>query len=158
VSELDVIERLLDEHADFMDALERLNTLIEGVETNGRGDYFEEEARSLLPRLTDEVEVHSRQEEEYLFPLLAQHLDGGGPLPTMIAEHEGIREAFQRFRTGLTAWLAGEDAACRDWVTAGRDLRGRFSLHMQKENLVLFPMARRLLSPAELEVLAEQMR
>lgn len=72
------------------------------------------------------------------------------PIPVMLEDHEAIREASQGFARGYLLWRDGDDDAFNRWVTFAETLRGTFSAHMQKENLILFPLARRVLSADEI--------
>jgi hemerythrin-like domain-containing protein len=99
-----------------------------------------------LAFLQSEVQEHFALEEDFLFPALARHAQlAQGPLAVMEAEHEEFRalvaELAVALRTGNAAAAAG----------AARDVVGLLRAHIDKEDHVLFPMARHVLSAAELD-------
>jgi hemerythrin-like domain-containing protein len=94
--------------------------------------------------LDDEVARHFALEEQALFPLLARHLSQAqGPLAVMNAEHATFRDLLARLTDALRA---GDRAA---QLADVRELIELLRAHIAKEDSVLFPMAARLLNPAE---------
>ncbi len=95
--------------------------------------------------LTQEVAAHFTLEEQALFPAMARHLGSDrGPLAVMNAEHE----SFRALLSDLTRAVGKGDSTaqrerCVEIIALLRD-------HIDKEDHVLFPMALRLLSSAEL--------
>lgn len=146
---MDFIAQLTAEHQDYTAKLSTLAEVIEGIRINGRGDYFTSTLDDLLAVFTVDLDNHARREEDILFPRLLQMVPES-PIPVMVLEHQTIREHSAAFERGYKAWRAGQDEAFRDWAKSALDLRGAFSTHMQKENLILFPMARRVLQPDEI--------
>ena len=95
--------------------------------------------------LADEVTHHFAIEEQALFPLLARHLSlESGPLAVMHAEHGSFRELL----AGLTSAVDAGDIDAQH--TRAAELVQLLRAHIAKEDHVLFPMAARLLSTAEL--------
>lgn len=146
---MDIISRLTSEHQDFALKLSSLAEVIEGIRVNGRGEYFISTVDGLLEPFTVELDDHARREEEFLFPRLLERAPDS-PVPVMLSEHQVIRELSAEFGRWYSTWRAGDDAAYEKWSHAALDLRGKFSAHMQKENLILFPLARRVLTEAEI--------
>ena len=146
---MDFIEQLTDEHQAYVLKLSALAEIIEGIRVNGRGDYFISGIDSLLPAFTVDLDDHAGREEEFLFPRLIERVPDS-PVPLMLEEHRLIREYSATFADGYKSWRDGNDRAYEDWAIAALDLRGIFSTHMQKENLILFPMARRVLTADEM--------
>lgn len=99
---------------------------------------------SFAAYLEGEVAHHFAIEEQALFPLLAGYLgEEEGPLAVMNAEHAAFRELV----TGLsTALRSGNREAQRAHAA---ELVQLLRAHIAKEDQILFPMAARLLSPAE---------
>ncbi len=101
--------------------------------------------------LSGEVAHHFRLEEEALFPLLGRHLGtDAGPLAVMNAEHEEFRSLLARLQELVAGGQIAEQAAC------ARELIELLRAHIAKEDGVLFPMAERLLAPAERGELASR--
>lgn len=95
--------------------------------------------------LAEEVLHHFALEEQALFPQLANHLPlEHGPMAVMNAEHQAFRELLADL-TGAVG-SGNVDAQRTHAAELVHLLRG----HIAKEDQVLFPMALRLLSPAEI--------
>lgn len=101
---------------------------------------------------------HGRKEEEALFPALGSYLPtGAGPIGVMLAEHGLLRE-HQKVLVLSADRLESDPEAVDAFATAesaGRATRALLINHIEKEDLVLFPMARNLLSARELDEVAE---
>jgi len=95
--------------------------------------------------LSEEVAAHFALEEQALFPVLARHLGvDRGPLAVMNAEHASFRELLSALSSAVRAdQREAQRASAGAIIVLLRD-------HIDKEDHVLFPMALRLLSPAEL--------
>jgi hemerythrin-like domain-containing protein len=88
---------------------------------------------------------HHAKEEQVLFPLL-ERTDpaAGGPVSVMLSEHEAGRAAIGTIAANLPA--AGTDPAARRAVAENLALYAQLlRLHINKENMVLFPLADRVL-------------
>ncbi|MCL5115872.1 MAG: hemerythrin domain-containing protein [Firmicutes bacterium] len=149
---MDLISQLIAEHQDYVRMMEALAEVVDGIRVNGRGQYFVDTVDSLLIPFTTELDDHARREEEFLFPRLLERAPDS-PIPVMLAEHNAIRAASAEFGRWYGVWRDGDDAAYKRWAGAALDLRGKFSAHMQKENLILFPLARRILTAGEIQQL-----
>lgn len=106
-----------------------------------------------LAFLQDEVREHFALEEDFLFPALAHHRTlAQGPLAVMEAEHEEFRALVAALAVALRAGSA-EGA-----VTAAGEIIALLRAHIDKEDHVLFPLARRILSAAELDEVDDRAR
>ncbi len=94
---------------------------------------------------------HNHKEEDHLFPLAEQRgiPRGGGPLAVMLAEHDESRSVLPELAAHAQRYLAGDATALADvrrtFTTYAELLKG----HFWKENDILYPMARRVLSEAD---------
>jgi uncharacterized protein len=91
---------------------------------------------------------HNRKEEEHLFPLLEQRgiPTHGGPLAVMLAEHDQNRSLLPRLTGLVDDYLAGDAGVLgelRETFAAYAEL---MKGHFWKENDILYPMARRVMS------------
>ncbi len=143
-----LMDQLIVEHQDYVEKLQTLAEVIQGLRVNGRGNYFMETLEGLLPVFTTDLDRHAGREEDFLFPRIVERVNDS-LVPVMLTEHEAIRQASRDFEKGYRLWHQGDDAAFEGWVNAAAALRGSFVTHMQKENLILFPLARRILTPDE---------
>lgn len=90
--------------------------------------------------------AHARFEDEPLFAAIEGALPGGGPVAAMRAEHHEIESELARV------------AASRDLEEARHRLAAAFAAarsHFHKEEVVLFPLAERLLGREVLETMGE---
>jgi hemerythrin-like domain-containing protein len=147
---MDLIAQLTQEHQDYVLKLSTLAEVVEGIRINGRGDYFIQALDELLKPLTGDLDDHARREEDFLFPRLLERAPQS-PVAVMLAEHAEIRERSATFGRWYPIWREGDDSAYDRWSAAALDLRGKFSTHMQKENLILFPLARRVFTVEEVQ-------
>ncbi len=101
---------------------------------------------------------HGRKEEEALFPALGSYLPvDAGPIGVMLSEHGLLRE-HQRSIERSAERLAKDPEAIDALATAEsaeHAIRALLTDHIEKEDHVLFPMARSLLSERELDEVAE---
>ena len=86
--------------------------------------------------LSAAVETHAGLEEALLFPALEPHLGTGGPLAVMRDEHADVKQALEQMEGIRDAGDGAERV-----VRALHHLRD----HFQKEESVLFSIARQIL-------------
>jgi DUF438 domain-containing protein len=96
---------------------------------------------------------HNRKEEDHLFPLIEQRgiPSQGGPLAVMLSEHEQSRVILPRLLALVEAYAGGRATVLPDL----RQVFAEYSLllknHYWKENDILYPMARRVMTEADAE-------
>lgn len=78
-----------------------------------------------------------------------------GPIGVMLREHELGRECVQKMKAAFSLIKAGELQGAKDFVRNARDYISLLNQHIDKENMVLFPMAERQLSEATLAELSK---
>ncbi|HUI24507.1 MAG TPA: hemerythrin domain-containing protein [Candidatus Kryptonia bacterium] len=130
------IELLSTQHQDVLAHLATVESTLRTADTASLAAF--------ATYLENEVGRHFDLEEQALFPALARHLSpDSGPLAVMNAEHALFRELL----AGLAAAVRANDVAAQRAHAA--ELVDLLRAHIAKEDHVLFPMAVRLLSPAE---------
>lgn len=107
---------------------------------------------------TDVDGFHGRKEEEGLFPVLVRHVGlDGGPVEVMLEEHELLRQHQKTIAGGIPRLET--DPGSLDALSAVSVATGSIdrllTLHIDKEDEVLFPMARATLTPAEMSEVAQ---
>lgn len=145
----DPIETLMNEHRlieKVLDSLERFTAAAgseEGVDRKTVGEFAE-----FIREFADRC--HHGKEEEILFTALEQGgmPPGMGPVAVMKQEHEIGRALVRR----ISAVAQGGDGILDEGETAElRAAAGDFiqllRAHIQKEDQILFPMARNMLRP-----------
>jgi hemerythrin-like domain-containing protein len=99
---------------------------------------------------------HHRKEEELLFSLLRERNAGvDAAIGTMLSEHGMGRAAIRAVDAALDEGEHDDDGPEIIAVNLGV-YAGLVRLHMAKEEVVLFPLAERLLSVREMEMLGEE--
>ncbi|MCK9377104.1 MAG: hemerythrin domain-containing protein [Syntrophobacterales bacterium] len=98
---------------------------------------------------------HHGKEEEYLFPLLEQRGVGRehGPVGVMLHEHDAGRQRLKAVAASLPQAGTGGGGAAAALAAELRAYAALLRAHIDKENNVLFPLADRVLSPADQETL-----
>ena len=141
------IEDLMHEHEAILSALEILGGMDRQMTSGKPVDRDDIVAFiSFLREFADKC--HHGKEEGLLFPALvaAGIPERGGPVGVMLAEHDAGRH-----------WIADMEAAATptlnaaDFTRAARGYTQLMHAHIQKENQVLFAMADRILTPAQLD-------
>jgi hemerythrin-like domain-containing protein len=135
-----------------VDAAER-----EGVKVEGGGAVDTERIESMLSFFREFADAcHHAKEERHLFP--AMNAKGipleAGPIAVMLHEHDQGRAFLRALDQALARVKAGEEGAAEAVAGALLGYAGLLRAHISKEDNVLFPMADRILSPADQEALA----
>ena len=172
----DPIDRLLGEHEEIMAEVAELRRAVRDLAAGGEAALpaatpaLERVGRMMATRLLQ----HARREDEALFPALEEVLGAGGPTGVMRLEHQEIHEQAALFRRTLHELnevehpaivegggrlrmqvAAGADAG--SLAATGAEIVRLLDLHFSKEETILFPMARQMLSPETLEDVARRM-
>ena len=173
----DPIDHLLAEHREIMAEVESLRRA--AADLRARGEAALEGAAPALASVGRMMGTrllrHARKEDEALFPAIESALGlEGGPTAVMREEHREIHERAARFRETLrelnevehpaivaggarlrTLARGGADAATL--AETGEAVVALLDLHFGKEEQILFPMAREVLSRETLRAIAERM-
>ena len=173
----DPIDHLLDEHREIMGQIEELRRAVRDLKERGEVAVAESmpslEAIGLM--MGTRLLAHARKEDQALFPAIEEALGhAGGPTAMMRREHRDIHAEAARFRETLRelnevehpALVAGGAALRR--MTAGgakadelretaEQILRLLDLHFGKEEDILFPMAREVLTPEALDQVARKM-
>lgn len=99
--------------------------------------------------LFETVKPHCLIEETFLFPALERHLDPDGPTETMKREHEII----EAHAIDIIAIDPGVGDREKRMCSVLKHLVSMVRRHIEKEETVLFPMARRILTEETMETL-----
>jgi DUF438 domain-containing protein len=108
-----------------------------------------EMVRDMLEYFTVCVDsCHNRKEQDYLFPLIEERgvPRGGGPLAVMLKEHEMSREILSRLEPLAKLFIAGKSQVRDELRAVFNQYSALLKDHFWKENDILYPMARGVLS------------
>ncbi|MDP2947960.1 MAG: hemerythrin domain-containing protein [Chloroflexota bacterium] len=149
------------EHEVALDILDRLQAAVESLATGSPLSQHLAVLAEVAHFLTVDLAQHIRQEEDALFPLLEEVMGAGaGPPAVMRMEHQELSEHIGPFQDYVSGWAAAGSAPPAE-VAQGKDVAyhiiGLLRQHIAKEEEVLFPMTRRMLSPEQIRVVAQKM-
>lgn len=131
---MDLISWLTAEHQDYVLMLSNPSPVIGGIGgnwINGRRDYFSSTLDGVFEPFTVDLAPDN-------------------PVPVMLAEQRVIRGLSAQFGYWYLVLRLGHDATYEKWAQPDINPRSKFSTHMQKENLLPFPMACRVLTAEEI--------
>lgn len=139
--------------------------VVNGLEGLGhaikRGQDVDPEKLSAAVRFMREFadRCHHAKEEEILFPALIEKGVGDehGPIAQLLQDHKAGRDYVTALAETVTRYAESRDAVGASAVaTAIRHIVKLYLSHIWKENNVLFPMAERLFSQEERQVLYDK--
>ena len=171
------IDRLLAEHRELRRDIDRLRAAVEDLRARGDASLPATlpALRPVVAMMSGPLLVHARKEDEALFPAVEGALgESAGPTAVMRREHVEIHDGARRFRETLRQLhevehpsivaggerlqrLVAGEAGTGELVTTGEELVELLEAHFQKEEDVLFPIARGLLSPEDLAAVESRM-
>ena len=98
--------------------------------------------------------IHHQKEEQILFPALcaAGMPKDGGPVGVMLYEHDEGRGHIRAMDAALQAASDGDIAAREQLVHEALAYVELLRAHIQKENMILFPMAGKVLNLRQQEI------
>ena len=154
---LDPINALYEEHDAALAHLEILGRTADEMAEGGPDPDTLGRFDAALAFLEGKVREHNQWEENFLFPLLELRMGPGGPSGVMRAEHSMLWRAYSRLEPLHRAVKEGtaDATTLRQISEVAHEIVQLLSDHIAKENEILFPMARRMLSPKDLESLRE---
>lgn len=101
---------------------------------------------------------HHAKEENLLFPRMKERgvPEHGGPIGVMLAEHDEGRAYLKAVRESLDAAEQGDAAARQRVLDNARGYIALLRQHIQKEDNILFRMARMVLQPDDVVELGRE--
>jgi len=140
---------------------QRLSVLEDVARQLGTDDKLTDAQRSsvadVLAFFEKAIPLHSADEEQTLFPRLRERPPFAGTVGTPMDCMESEHVEHAALRSRLTEALEAGDGT--GIGRAARALAAEYRSHISKEEQILYPMAREVLTdPALLDVMAEEMR
>ena len=143
----DPLRHFEEEHTVALAALDRLEAAAEALRSGARAEPQFAIAREVHGLLCGAVRQHNEDEERALFPVLGE----SAPLAAFLEEHETLWS----LEAGLKTAIDGGD---RERVASqALEIVDLLRAHIQRENEVLFPMARALLGADGLAIVAREL-
>lgn len=154
----DPIAQLMEEHQQFLRRIGAFRLESRSIASGPRHpDAGSGYVREFAHFLAEDVDrLHGRKEELGLFPVLGRYIGlVGGPIPVMIEEHEEVRrhhDALARDASKLESDPEHREALL-SVADVGAQVEALLASHIEKEDAILFPLAREVIPPsAMLEV------
>ena len=132
--------------------------LAEYLSEHGADEQAQKAAASIIRYFDVAAPLHHQDEEEDLFPLLAQRGDAALRKlagETMLAEHAELAVLWQQLRARLQAIVADESSDLP--LALAREFSLRYPAHALIEDEAMYPQASQLLTSDELAELGQRM-
>jgi hemerythrin-like domain-containing protein len=143
-----------DDHRNVLARLDALDGVLSERSARKAGEPLEERPiRELVSLLDAQFDTHMRDEEELLFPALAEALPEAAPtLSPLHAEHAELRQML----SAVSGLLGRESTPSRDEqiVVQLRDFVDLLRIHVHKEEAAVFKVAARVLPPPDILALS----
>ncbi|MFJ8493167.1 hemerythrin domain-containing protein [Streptomyces sp. NPDC094038] len=137
----DAIVELMTDHREVEEMFARIQAMPGGGQ----------ELRDVVDEVTIELVRHSIAEEEYLYPAVREHIDGGDRIADKeLADHAQVEKLLKQLEKTDT-----DDPKTSPLLQA---LMDEVSAHVRDEEENLFPMLRRSCSPEALNDLGDKIR
>ncbi len=143
---IDPLERFEAEHEDALAALNSLEAAALALDAGPSDEHFEM-IRRVHGALAGAVREHNENEELALFPLLGE----AAPTGPFVEDHVALRTLERELIDAVERRDADEVASLS--LTIVEKLRD----HIERENTVLFPMAREILGAEGLQEVARRL-
>lgn len=148
----------IQEHSSLLLHLKKLNAVAQAIEREGVKIKFLKTINDVIKVLEEEISHHNVMEEEALFPVLEQYVEG--PTKLLVDEHRLMKKKFLSLQKTLTKVDHSKPSKLIAQKLV-KDIRGTVQIfvnHIHKENYILFPLLKRFLSKEKLEEVASKMR
>ena len=151
----DPLEILVNEHEKGELHLRNLRDAANDIRTHGFSTGAFNRIGEAIRFIDTEMRHHNEKEEEFLLPLIAPHIPDA-PLE-MRREHRALWTAFEELRRYVQDIEDGRlrGTAITDLVESALLIVYILGDHIVRENEVLFPAVKRLLSPDEYDQLTK---
>ncbi|MFD7014684.1 hemerythrin domain-containing protein [Streptomyces sp. NPDC059161] len=136
-----VIDELMRDHREVEEMFGRIRAM------SGQ----DQQLRDLVDQVTIELVRHSVAEEQYLYPAVREHVDGGDSLADKeIEDHSRVEKLLKR--------LEKTDTGSAEMSPLLQQLMDEVAAHVQDEENNLFPMLRQACTPQQLDDLGDKIR
>jgi hemerythrin-like domain-containing protein len=156
---MDPIEILMNEHRRIEAGLDALDAWVGRLQAGSAPPLSDlRDFVRFIQAFADRT--HHGKEEDILFEVMVR--EGfpreGGPIAVMLMEHDEGRAHVKVLAEAAEAGAELSGEALDRVAAAGHGYTGLLRAHIQKEDQILYPMARAQLSPAAYEEAAERCR
>jgi regulator of cell morphogenesis and NO signaling len=152
------LQQLKEEHVSLRVDMDFFYEIIEEIEFDSGSAAVQlfSELYQQISAFTDNLQAHSKREEEGLFPMMSRHLDANDrTIEVMEEEPEKAEQHLQNFLTEADKAGSTIDEDNVQWMTVyAVQAHATLTQHFAKEEKHLFPLAETILSVDEKEELA----
>jgi uncharacterized protein len=149
----DPIDILRKEHKDGLQYLAKLENAADSIRING----FSAEAFEQIVEVTRFIDTilrqHNEKEEMHLFPLIEHHVTD--PPQVLRIEHQELWHVFRELLKAVKDVEEGRihGSSIKELVQTAKVVVEHLNNHIAKENDIIFPLAKQLLSKEEYQQL-----
>ncbi|MBP2241518.1 hemerythrin-like domain-containing protein [Cytobacillus eiseniae] len=151
------LQQLKDEHIFLRAQMDQFYELAEDIEFDSGPAVIQLFAKlhEQVLAFTEELKVHSKREEEGLFPMMIRCLgENDNTIEVMEEEHEKAEGHLQNFLTEAHQMGSAIDDDAAQWITVyAVQAHATLTQHFAKEEKMLFPLAEKILSAEDKEEL-----
>ena len=149
---------LVAEHEMIERSMAVLKSCLNNLEESSKKPVRMLRALDFLLEFGDKI--HNRKEEEFLFPLMQKRgiPSEGGPLGVMLMEHKAERELIAHMIGEAKSLVDAPAEKKEEYKQKGMDYLKIRAEHIWKENDVLYPMGRRVLTAEDGRTLVGEFR
>lgn len=155
----DPFERLMNEHQHGLRELDKMLASSRELKSGGFSVETYEKLRAATRFINEDIRAHNQNEEDALFPAMEAKTGSGGPVAVMKSEHLQLWSALDKLETELTDLL--NDTASQQRIARVAELSAfihdLLRNHIFKEDNILYPMAREILTQEEIAEVSRKM-
>lgn len=146
----------MKEHEECLKYLARLHNAAEYIRTNGFSFEAYSQIAETIRFIDTVVRQHDEKEEKYLFPLMDRHVVG--PPQSLRSEHRELWFAFRQLLRTVEDIEEGRlhGTSIAELVQSAEAVVEVLTSHITKENEVVYPMAKQVMTKEEYGQLKEQ--
>ncbi len=143
------------EHEDDLLVLARIEKAASSIEGIGFSAAAFGEITDALGTIDSRFRKHMEKEERVLFPLVLRHRNG--PLSSLRGDHSDLLHAFNELTMCVRDVEEGHihGKSIGELLQSIKSFIEHLRIHIDRENTILFPVVRQLLTPDEYEELRQ---
>jgi len=155
----DPFERLMAEHQHGLRELDKMLASSRELKSGGFSTDAFEKLRDAVRFINEDIRAHNQNEEEALFPAMEEKIGPSGPTGVMRSEHLQLWSALDKLENKLTELLTdtGNAAHISRVAELSAFIHDLLKNHIFKEDNILYPMAKQMLTPEEILEVSERM-
>jgi hemerythrin-like domain-containing protein len=145
----DPFDVLRDEHRDGLRCLVKLGNAADSININGFSSKIFDQIVASVDFIDTKLRQHNQKEEMYLFPLIERHV--ANPTQVLRNEHNKLWIAFNELKKSVSEIEEGRihESSIKELIRNSKSVAEQMCNHIAKEDDILFPVAKQLLSEEE---------